>query len=74
MFAVLIPFMSGKIGYDKFTDIGKAAWGLNPFYVREDWLRYRGEKDTAILIVLIPFMSGKIGYRLKKAVKKQITS
>ena len=36
---VLIPFMSGKIGYSKGALSMIDSFSLNPFYVREDWLR-----------------------------------
>ena len=35
---VLIPFMSGKIGYVTLGRLPASMRCLNPFYVREDWL------------------------------------
>ncbi len=38
--AVLIPFMSGKIGYLIWSLMFRILQCLNPFYVREDWLHW----------------------------------
>ena len=57
--------MSGKIGYVSLRGIQSALKSLNPFYVREDWLRSSKWRKN-IESVLIPFMSGKIGYRTRR--------
>ena len=54
--------MSGKIGYRKAEKLPEGWVRLNPFYVREDWLRSSGPSGAVPGRVLIPFMSGKIGY------------
>ena len=60
---VLIPFMSGKIGYICGMTLLLAFLCLNPFYVREDWLHTLPNTPMIASCVLIPFMSGKIGYK-----------